>query len=220
MTESPPCAACRLQRKKCSKKCPLAPHFPGHEPDKFAMVHRVFGTGNVIRMLKVSCDVNGTPQLCWGDGYYKGPKNAKEDEKLRMCSHMTITPADQELRKKVLRDLHSMISGADETNQQDEDVTDAKWFYLVSMMQIFLLGFGVSGFSFSRGDHAWLVGAERLQTLNCDRAKQAQQLGIQTLVFIPIQGGVVEFGSTDLIPENWLFLQLIRFKTSHYGWLN
>ncbi|KAH9297911.1 hypothetical protein KI387_029593, partial [Taxus chinensis] len=103
---------------------------------------------------QVSCDVNGTHQLCWGDGYYKGPKNAEEDEQLRMRSRMIITPADQELRKKVLRDLHSTISGADETNQQDEDVTDAEWLYLVSMMQTFLLGFRVARFAFSRGAHA------------------------------------------------------------------
>ncbi|XP_057837365.2 transcription factor MYC2 [Cryptomeria japonica] len=159
---------------------------------------------------QVSYDASGAPQLCWGDGYYKGPKNAEEDEQLRMRSRMTVSPDDQELRKKVLRDLHSMISGADEPNQQDEEVTDPEWFYLVSMMQSFPLGFGVPGFTFSRGGHVWLAGAERLHTANCERAKQAQQLGIQTLVCIPIQGGVVEFGSMELIAENWLFLQQVN----------
>uniref|UniRef100_A0A0D6RAS0 BHLH domain-containing protein n=1 Tax=Araucaria cunninghamii TaxID=56994 RepID=A0A0D6RAS0_ARACU len=165
---------------------------------------------------QVSYDPSGALQLGWGDGYYKGPKNAEEDECLRLRSRMTVSPDDQEIRKKVLRDLHSMINGTDE-NQQDnsnisveEEVTDPEWFYLVSMMQSFMLGYGVPGLAFSRGVHVWLIGAERLQAANCERARQAQQLAIQTLVCIPVHGGVVEFGSTDLIHENWGFLQQVN----------
>ncbi|KAH9330746.1 hypothetical protein KI387_002854 [Taxus chinensis] len=51
-TESAACAACRMQRKKCSEQCILASHFPSDDPEKFAMVHRVFGTGNIIKMLQ------------------------------------------------------------------------------------------------------------------------------------------------------------------------
>lgn len=166
---------------------------------------------------QVSYDSSGAIQLCWGDGYYKGSRNAEEDERLRMRSRLTVSPAEQELRKKVLRDLHSMISGSDEVNQQDnsgvsvdEEVTDAEWFYLISMMQSFLSGFGVPGTAFSSGAHVWIVGAERLQVSNCDRARQAYELGIQTLVCVPIQGGVVEFGSTEVIVENWLFLEQVN----------
>jgi len=166
---------------------------------------------------QVSYDSSGAIQLCWGDGYYKGSRNTEEDERLRMRSRLTVSPADQELRKKVLRDLHSMISGSDEGNQQDnssvsvdEEVTDAEWFYLISMMQSFLSGFGVPGTAFSTGAHVWIVGAERLRVSNCDRARQAHDLGIQTLVCVPIQGGVVEFGSTEDIVENWLFLEQVN----------
>lgn len=166
---------------------------------------------------QVSYDSSGSIQLCWGDGYYKGSRNAEEDERLRMRSRLTASPAEQELRKKVLRDLHSMISGSDEVNQQDnssvsvdEEVTDAEWFYLISMMQSFLSGFGVPGLAFSSGAPVWIAGAERLQVSNCDRARQAHDLGIQTLVCVPIQGGVVEFGSTEVIVENWLFLEQVN----------
>ncbi|KAH9301799.1 hypothetical protein KI387_013382 [Taxus chinensis] len=47
-----PCAACKMQRKKCGDKCILAPYFPQNNPEKFLLVHKVFGTGNVIKLLQ------------------------------------------------------------------------------------------------------------------------------------------------------------------------
>ncbi|XP_057835291.2 LOB domain-containing protein 1-like [Cryptomeria japonica] len=46
------CAACRLQRKKCLEDCILAPHFPPDDPDKFTVVHRVYGTSYIIKLLQ------------------------------------------------------------------------------------------------------------------------------------------------------------------------
>ncbi|GLJ33780.1 hypothetical protein SUGI_0679000 [Cryptomeria japonica] len=46
------CAACRLTRKKCSEDCILAPHFPAYDPDKFTVVHRVYGTNNIVKLLQ------------------------------------------------------------------------------------------------------------------------------------------------------------------------
>ncbi|GLJ33788.1 hypothetical protein SUGI_0679090 [Cryptomeria japonica] len=46
------CAACRMQRKKCSQECILAPHFPPDDPDKFTIVHRVYGTSNIVKLLQ------------------------------------------------------------------------------------------------------------------------------------------------------------------------
>ncbi|XP_057861047.1 LOB domain-containing protein 1-like [Cryptomeria japonica] len=48
------CAPCRVQRKKCAEECILAPYFPPDDPDKFAIVQRVFGTGHIIKLLQVS----------------------------------------------------------------------------------------------------------------------------------------------------------------------
>ncbi|KAH9330734.1 hypothetical protein KI387_002842 [Taxus chinensis] len=41
-----------MQRKKCAENCPLAPYFPADDPEKFEIVHRVFGTSNITKMLK------------------------------------------------------------------------------------------------------------------------------------------------------------------------
>jgi hypothetical protein len=50
-----PCASCKLLRRRCTKDCTFAPYFPSHEPQKFAIVHKVFGASNVSKMLQVLC---------------------------------------------------------------------------------------------------------------------------------------------------------------------
>eukprot|EP00252_Welwitschia_mirabilis_P026808 TRINITY_DN8937_c0_g1_i1.p1 TRINITY_DN8937_c0_g1~~TRINITY_DN8937_c0_g1_i1.p1 ORF type:complete len:580 (-),score=80.08 TRINITY_DN8937_c0_g1_i1:226-1965(-) len=154
----------------------------------------------------------GSVQLMWGDGYYKGPRTLEEDERLRKRSRTTVTAEDQEIRKSVLRDLHCMIESENNTSSGitvDEEVTDAEWFYLLSMMQTFVLGFGMPGHVLATSETVWLVGEDSLLMINCERAKQAQSLGIQTLVCVPVMGGVVEFGSTELVPESWPYLQQV-----------
>ncbi|KAF3328814.1 LOB domain-containing protein 25-like protein [Carex littledalei] len=47
-----PCAACRLLHRKCSPDCILAPHFPTDQPNKFVIVHKVFGASTVVKMLQ------------------------------------------------------------------------------------------------------------------------------------------------------------------------
>ncbi|GLJ17630.1 hypothetical protein SUGI_0307010 [Cryptomeria japonica] len=47
-----PCASCKKHRKKCSDSCVLAPHFPSTDPNKFALVHKVFGTSHVLKTLQ------------------------------------------------------------------------------------------------------------------------------------------------------------------------
>ncbi|XP_052195814.1 LOB domain-containing protein 36 isoform X1 [Diospyros lotus] len=46
-----PCAACKLQRRKCTQECVFAPYFPPDNPQKFANIHRVFGASNVAKIL-------------------------------------------------------------------------------------------------------------------------------------------------------------------------
>ncbi|GAV90027.1 DUF260 domain-containing protein, partial [Cephalotus follicularis] len=46
------CAACKYQRRKCSKECPLAPYFPADEPKMFQNAHRLFGVRNIMNILK------------------------------------------------------------------------------------------------------------------------------------------------------------------------
>ncbi|KAK6164217.1 hypothetical protein DH2020_001081 [Rehmannia glutinosa] len=49
---APPCAACKLLRRRCGEDCVFAPYFPAEQPHKFASVHKVFGASNVNKMLQ------------------------------------------------------------------------------------------------------------------------------------------------------------------------
>ncbi|ERM93961.1 hypothetical protein AMTR_s00136p00011480, partial [Amborella trichopoda] len=45
------CAACRFQRRKCTVDCPFAPYFPPESISEFVNIHRLFGAGNVAKLL-------------------------------------------------------------------------------------------------------------------------------------------------------------------------
>ncbi|KAG1354649.1 transcription factor MYC3 [Cocos nucifera] len=44
----------------------------------------------------------------------------------------------------------------------------------------------------------------------CDRAREAQLHGVETLVCVPAGGGVLELGSAELIPEDWALVEQAR----------
>ncbi|GKV20720.1 hypothetical protein SLEP1_g30802 [Rubroshorea leprosula] len=52
MRGTSPCASCKLLRRRCAKGCIFAPYFPSDDPQKFAIVHKVFGASNVSKMLQ------------------------------------------------------------------------------------------------------------------------------------------------------------------------
>ncbi|KAK7305919.1 hypothetical protein VNO77_43832 [Canavalia gladiata] len=52
MAGNSPCASCKLLRRRCAKDCIFAPYFPSDDPQKFALVHKVFGASNVSKMLQ------------------------------------------------------------------------------------------------------------------------------------------------------------------------
>nr|QDF82453.1 transcription factor MYC2-like isoform X4 [Cymbidium goeringii] len=145
-----------------------------------------------------SVDVGfGASILGWGDGYYKGC----EEDKRRRRNDPSSSVAEQEHRKRVLRELNSLISGAGSSPDSlvEEEVTDTEWFFLVSMTQSFVNGSGLPGQAFLTGAPSWIAGRDRLAMAPCERAKQAQIFGLQSMVCIPVESGVLELGSTELI---------------------
>ncbi|KAF9623615.1 hypothetical protein IFM89_003542 [Coptis chinensis] len=149
----------------------------------------------------------GASLLGWGDGYYKG-----EEDKLKKKTPTPTSAAEQDHRKKVLRDLNSMISGvpASSDDAVDEEVTDTEWYFLISMMQSFVNGSGLPGQAFFTTNSIWIAGNDRLASSSCERAKQAQVFGLQTMVCIPLSTGVVELGSTDLIFQSSDLMNKVR----------
>ncbi|KAK1645429.1 hypothetical protein QYE76_063234 [Lolium multiflorum] len=51
-SSTPPCAACKLLRRRCTPTCVFAPYFPGGEPHRFASVHKVFGTSSARKIIQ------------------------------------------------------------------------------------------------------------------------------------------------------------------------
>eukprot|EP00262_Sarcandra_glabra_P008147 TRINITY_DN21398_c0_g1_i1.p1 TRINITY_DN21398_c0_g1~~TRINITY_DN21398_c0_g1_i1.p1 ORF type:complete len:467 (-),score=51.40 TRINITY_DN21398_c0_g1_i1:266-1666(-) len=151
---------------------------------------------------QTSKDANNQLFLSWGDGYFRGSK----DTKISNRQHQQKFGFEycQNDRKKVLKGIQALISENPEINgSMDGDVTDTEWFYVVSLTRSFNLGDDITGRSFSTRSTIWLTGARELQIYDCERTKEAQLYGIETLVCVPTPNGVLELGSSDLIQENW-----------------
>ncbi|KAJ6804349.1 myc transcription factor 7 [Iris pallida] len=161
-----------------------------------------------------SVDVaTGDSLLGWGDGYYKG---GSEEDKRRGRS--ASSAADQEHRKRVLRQLNSLISGGPPSDEAvEEEVTDTEWFFLVSMTQSFVNGDGLPGQALFSGQPSWLAGGGMLAVAPCERARQGQQFGIQTIVCFPVGSGVLELGSTGLIFHSNEITNKVRILFSFDG---
>ncbi|CDP08631.1 unnamed protein product [Coffea canephora] len=103
---------------------------------------------------------------------------------------------------------NDQTDGQNDDGSVDCDVTDAEWFYVMSLAQSFFADDGAPGKAFSSGNLVWLTGGQQLQFYNCQRAREAQIHGIETLVCIPTAGGVLELGSNALIQDiNWGLVQ-------------
>ncbi|KAJ6394096.1 hypothetical protein OIU77_023346 [Salix suchowensis] len=157
---------------------------------------------------QTSYDYSGASVLGWGDGYYKG----EEDKGKAIMKNSASSAAEQEHRKTVLRKLNSLIAGPNSVTDDaiDEEVTDTEWFFLVSMTQSFVNGSGLPGQALFDGSPVWVAGSERLGASPCERARQGQVFGLQTLVCIPSASGVVELGSTELIFQSSDLMNKVR----------
>lgn len=144
-------------------------------------------------------DDNGRIILTWGDGHFQGTKEKNP------------ISGSQPERKKVMRGIQALIGESpDAIGPVDGDVTDAEWFYVMSLAQSISLGDGVVGKAFNSGSLVWLSGGNQLRFYNCQRAKEAQIHGMQTMVCIPTLNGVLELGSDVIITENWNLVQQVK----------
>ncbi|URD99742.1 hypothetical protein MUK42_30880 [Musa troglodytarum] len=153
-----------------------------------------------------SSPTGGAAALTWGDGYYRGC----EEDKGKPLGGGASSPAEQEHRKRVLRELNAIVSGGGGDDAADEEVTDTEWFFLVSMTQTFALGAGLPGQALLSGSSAWIAGADRMATALCERVRQARAFGLRTMACVPLESGVVELGSTHDIFQNSEILSTAR----------
>lgn len=146
---------------------------------------------------QASKDVNNRLILSWGDGHFRGIKDTD--------SVKTYHGGGQyhQLQKKFGFDVIS-------NNNTNNNVTDLEWFYMVSMPQCFMAEDDLIVRAYASATHVWLASYYELQLYSCERAKEANLHGIRTIVCISTPIGVVELGSSDIIQENWEFVQFIK----------
>ncbi|KAJ4774747.1 Basic helix loop helix (BHLH) family transcription factor [Rhynchospora pubera] len=99
------------------------------------------------------------------------------------------------------------------------DSDDVEWFYAVSLTYSVgttdVLASPVRAYLSQKP--IWLAGAQALVGVcGCERSNQALMHGIETLVWIPVPGGVLELGSCDLILQNRVLIQqALAFLNNH-----
>ncbi|CAN4111437.1 unnamed protein product [Withania somnifera] len=150
--------------------------------------------------------------LGWGDGCCREPREGEEREVKRIFNLRFDDEVQQRMRKRVLQKLHMLFGGTDEDNYAFglDRVTDTELFFLASMYFSFPRGEGGPGKCFGSGKHLWLSDALTSSLDYCARSFLAKSAGMQTIVLIPTEVGIVELGSVRSIPESMELLQHIK----------
>ncbi|KAE8693668.1 hypothetical protein F3Y22_tig00110794pilonHSYRG00044 [Hibiscus syriacus] len=141
--------------------------------------------------------------LAWGEGYLQ----CTNDTSPKLTSNIVHS------RRKVMKGIQALIGDNQDIDMSmidGTDITDVEWFYMMSMTQSFSACDGIPGKALSTRSLVWLTGAHELQFYNCERAREAQMHGVETLVCIPTSCGIVELGSSEVIRENWGLVQQVK----------
>ncbi|KAI3701291.1 hypothetical protein L2E82_45944 [Cichorium intybus] len=165
---------------------------------------------------QISRSKSGDLVLVWGDGSCREPREGEEFEIARILSIRLEDENQQRLKKRVLQNLHVLFGGLDEDNYAFglDRVTDTEMFFLISMYFSFPQGQGGPGKCFSSGNHLWYSDALRSTSDYCFRSNLTKSAGIQTVVLIPTDVGVLEVGSIRSIPENMELLHSVKSSFS------
>ncbi|XP_030468291.2 transcription factor MTB1-like [Syzygium oleosum] len=165
---------------------------------------------------QISRSKSGDWLLGWGDGSCREPKDGEESEATRILNLRLEDECLQRMRKRVLDKLHTVFGGSDEDNYALglDRVTDMEMFFLASMYFLFPTGEGGPGKCFASRKHVWLTDALKSSSDYCVRSFLAKSAGIQTIILVPTDVGVVELGSVRSVPESSEVLKSIRLSFS------
>nr|AST25599.1 lMYC7 [Hevea brasiliensis] len=168
---------------------------------------------------QISYSKSGDWVLGWGDGSCREPREGEESEATRILNLRFEDETQQRMRKRVLQKLHTLSGESDEDNYALglDRVTDTEMFFLASMYFSFPRGEGGPGKCFASGKHVWVADALKSGNDYCVRSFLAKSAGIQTIVLVATDVGVVELGSVRSVSENMEIVQSIRsiFSTNN-----
>ncbi|GAB2273913.1 endoglucanase 3 [Dionaea muscipula] len=162
--------------------------------------------------------------LKWGEGYYNGDIKTRKTIK--------AVELDDDLiglqRSRQLRELYETLLAGENNGQSrrpsaalsPEDLTSTEWYYLLSMSYDYSLslslglGHGLPGRAFLTERPIWLCNAQYADSKVFTRSLLAKSASIQTVLFFPFWGGVVELGVTEPVSENCSIVDSIRTSLS------
>ncbi|KAH7663002.1 Transcription factor MYC/MYB N-terminal protein [Dioscorea alata] len=144
--------------------------------------------------------------LVWSDGYYNG------DIKTRKTTQPMELQADQlgMQRSEQLRELYESLSAGESSpparrpsaSLSPEDLTDTEWYYLVCMSFTFTSEDGIPGKILDDNQPIWLNNAQFADSQTFSRSLLAKSASIQTVVCFPFMDGILELGSTEMVPKD------------------
>ncbi|CAI9769589.1 unnamed protein product [Fraxinus pennsylvanica] len=168
---------------------------------------------------QLSYSKSGDLVLGWGDGCCREPREGEESTISFIFKPRLGNETQQRMRKMVLQMLHNLFGGIDEENYAFvlDKITDTEIFFLASMYFSFPKGEGGPGKCFESGKHIWISDLFKSSIDFFIRSFLAKSAGMQTVVLIPTDVGVVELGSMRSIPENSELLDTVRSSFSSFS---
>ncbi|KMT12476.1 hypothetical protein BVRB_5g104050 [Beta vulgaris subsp. vulgaris] len=117
--------------------------------------------------------------------------------------------------KRVLTCSDGYLKNSMNVGEHNEIVVPG-WFYAVSLTKLLDIDDNnlIIGQAMKSSSYMWLINADRNANFSgLERAKEAIQYDIRTLVFVPLThlGGVIEIGSLDEIDEDKSLIELTHF---------
>ncbi|XP_028769219.1 transcription factor EGL1 isoform X2 [Neltuma alba] len=153
--------------------------------------------------------------LEWNEGYYNG-----EIKTRKTVQSMMELKADKIRfqRSEQLRELYQFLLVGETDSQakrpsaalSPEDLTDLEWYYLVCMSFMFNHSQSLPGRALEKGETIWLCNAQYADSKVFSRSLLAKSASIQTVVCFPYLGGVIEIGTTELVPEDPNLIQHVK----------
>ncbi|GFQ00570.1 transcription factor bhlh13 [Phtheirospermum japonicum] len=171
---------------------------------------------------QLSKSKTGDLVLGWGDGCCREPRDDEHSEITRILNFRLQDESQQRMRKIVLQKLDVSFGGSDEDSYAFglDKVTDVEMFFLASMYFLFPKFKGGPGKCFGSNRPVWLSDVLKSSSVDyCVRSFLAKSAGMQTIVLVPTDVGVVELGSVRRVPENLELLRVIMssFSTKRNG---
>ncbi|CAN1793960.1 Transcription factor MTB1 [Linum perenne] len=167
---------------------------------------------------QISYSNSGDWVLGWGDGSCREPRDGEAGSS---TTRVDDDPTKQRMMKRVIHKLQQLFGGADDHDYDDyalglDRVTDTEMFFLASMYFSFPKGAGGSGpgMAFESGNHVWISDALNSKSDYCVRSFLARSAGIQTVVLVPTDVGVLELGSVRSVPES---VELVQSMAAYFS---